>query len=67
MQRTRRGEDMHHCGPDCLCTLSGDLQVGLTGAQIAERHGETKDCIYGRMRRLGVASNHAAIWADVNI
>ena len=38
-------------------TLSGDLRAGLTVAQIAERHGDTKDYIYGRMRRLGLKVN----------
>ena len=37
--------------------LSGDLEAGLTVAQIAARHGETKDYVYGRMRRLSLELN----------
>ena len=40
-----------------LGTLSADLQEGLTDAEIAFRHGETKDYVYGRMRRLGLTLN----------
>ena len=35
--------------------LRADLVEGLTVAEIAVRHGRTRDYVYGRLRRLGIA------------